>query len=98
MVLGLDAPAGTGNDANKERITLVADEKGGASITFKDRRTFVVSRMYLDAETAPGCSSPTMRRNRRAPVASGCPVTSNRRRRIETRRRCPSCCGILGDA
>ena len=50
MVLGLDAPAGTGNDANKERITLVADEKGGASMAFKDRRTFVVSRMFLDAE------------------------------------------------
>src|SRR5262245_24437709 len=50
MVLGLDAPAGTGNDANKERITLVADEQGGASITFKDRRTYVVSRMYLDSD------------------------------------------------
>ena len=50
MVLGLDAPAGTGNDANKERITLVADEKGGVALTFKDRRTFVVSRMFLDSE------------------------------------------------
>ena len=50
MVLGLDAPAGTGNDANKERITLVADEKGGASITLKDRRTYVVSRMFLDSD------------------------------------------------
>jgi hypothetical protein len=52
MVLGLDAPAGTGVDANKERITLVADAKGGASITFKDRRTYVVSRMYLDSENS----------------------------------------------
>ena len=50
MVLGLDAPAGTGLDANKERITLVADAKGGASITFKDRRSYVVSRMYLDSD------------------------------------------------
>ena len=50
MVLGLDAPAGTGNDANKERITLVADENGGAAITFKDRRTYVVSRMFLDSD------------------------------------------------
>ena len=50
VVLGLDAPAGTGNDANKERITLVADEQGGAAMTFKDRRTYVVSRMFLDAE------------------------------------------------
>ena len=48
MVLGLDAPPGTGNDANRERINLVADQKGGAYIRFLDRRTYVVSRMYLD--------------------------------------------------
>jgi len=48
VVLGLDAPPGTGNDANRERITLVADAKGGAYIRFLDRRTNVVSRMYLD--------------------------------------------------
>jgi hypothetical protein len=47
--LGLDAPAGTGDDRNRERINLVADAKGGASITFKDRRTYVASRMYLDS-------------------------------------------------
>ena len=50
MVVGLDAPPGTGNDANRERITLVADEKGGAYIRFLDRRTSVVSRMYLDEQ------------------------------------------------
>jgi hypothetical protein len=50
MVLGLDAPAGTGDDGNKERINLVADAKGGASITFKDRRTLVASRMYLGSD------------------------------------------------
>ena len=49
-VVGLDAPPGTGNDANRERITLVADEKGGAYIRFLDRRTSVVSRMYLDEQ------------------------------------------------
>src|SRR5688572_13946358 len=38
--LGLDAP-GTGDDRNRERINLVADAKGGASMTFKDRRTYV---------------------------------------------------------
>src|SRR6187401_2368996 len=48
VVLGLDAPPGTGNDANRERMTLVADAKGGAYIRFLDRRTNVVSRMYLD--------------------------------------------------
>ena len=46
--LGLDAPPGTGDDRNRERINLVADEKGGAWIRFLDRRTNVVSRMYLD--------------------------------------------------
>jgi hypothetical protein len=50
MVLGLDALPGTGNDANRERITLAADEKGGAAIRFLDRRTNVVSRMYLDEQ------------------------------------------------
>ena len=50
MVIGLDAPPGTGDDRNKERITLVADEKGGAHIRFLDRRTFMASRMYLDEQ------------------------------------------------
>jgi hypothetical protein len=50
MVVGLDAPPGTGNDANRERITLAADSKGGAHIRFLDRRTSVVSRMYLDEQ------------------------------------------------
>jgi hypothetical protein len=36
------------DDRNRERINLVADEKGGAHIRFLDRRTNVVSRMYLD--------------------------------------------------
>ena len=34
MVVGLDAPPGTGDDRNRERINLVADEKGGAYIRF----------------------------------------------------------------
>jgi hypothetical protein len=50
MVVGLDAPPGTGNDANRERINLVADARGGAHIRFLDRRTSVVSRMYLDEQ------------------------------------------------
>lgn len=50
MVIGLDAPPGTGDDRNKERITLVADEKGGAHIRFLDRRTYMASRMYLDEQ------------------------------------------------
>jgi len=50
MVMGFDAPPGTGDDRNRERITLAADEKGGAQIRFLDRRTSVVSRMYLDEQ------------------------------------------------
>jgi hypothetical protein len=50
MGLGLDAPPGVGDDRNRERINLVADEKGGAYIRFLDRRTNVVSRMYLDEQ------------------------------------------------
>ena len=50
MVMGFDAPPGSGDDRNRERITLVADENGGAHIRFLDRRTSVVSRMYLDEQ------------------------------------------------
>lgn len=48
LVMGFDAPPGTGIDANRERISIAADEKGGAHLRFLDRRTNVVSRMYLD--------------------------------------------------
>ena len=48
VVFGLDAPIGTGDDRNRERITLVADEKGGAAVRLKDRRTMVISSWYLD--------------------------------------------------
>ena len=50
MGMGFDAPPGTGDDRNRERINLIADEKGGAQIRFLDRRTSVVSRFYLDEE------------------------------------------------
>ncbi len=50
LVVGLDAPVGTGDDRNRERITLVADEKGGAAVRMKDRRTSVVSSWYLDEQ------------------------------------------------
>jgi hypothetical protein len=48
MVIGLDAPPGTGDDRNRERITLVADAMGGGRITFKDRRTLIPANIYLD--------------------------------------------------
>jgi len=50
MVLGFDAPPGTGDDRNRERITLVADQSGGAYIRFLDRRTSEAARIYLDPQ------------------------------------------------
>ena len=48
MVMGLDAPPGTGDDRNRERITLVADQKGSAWIRFLNRKTLVPGRIVLD--------------------------------------------------
>ena len=48
LVMGFDAPPGTGDDRNRERISIVADEAGGAHIRFLDRRTSMAARMYLD--------------------------------------------------
>lgn len=50
MVMGLDAPPGTGDDRNRERITLVTDQNGGAYIRFLDRRTLIPGRIVLDEE------------------------------------------------
>lgn len=50
MVLGFDAPPGTGDERNRERITLVADQQGGAHIRFLDRRTAEAARIYLDPQ------------------------------------------------
>jgi hypothetical protein len=48
VVMGFDAPLGKGDDRNRERITLVADENGGSYIRFLDRTTSVPARLYLD--------------------------------------------------
>jgi hypothetical protein len=48
--MGFDAPPGTGDDRNRERINIVADNEGGAFIAMKDRRTGVVGRLYLDPQ------------------------------------------------
>ncbi len=45
FVMGFDAPPGAGDDRNRERITILADQRGGAHIRFLDRRTAV--RGYL---------------------------------------------------
>lgn len=48
LVMGFDAPPGTGDNRNRERVSIAADEAGGAHIRFLDRRTNVVARWYLD--------------------------------------------------
>jgi hypothetical protein len=52
------------DDRNRERINLAADEKGGAHIRFLDRRTNVVSRVYLDDQNRVGWVSPASHKSR----------------------------------
>ena len=47
--MGFDAPPKTGDDRNRERINIVAGEKGGACLRFLDRRTLVAGFLRLDA-------------------------------------------------
>ena len=47
--MGFDAPPGQGDDRNRERINIVADENGGAYVRFLNRKTGVVGRLILDA-------------------------------------------------
>jgi len=49
MGMGFDAPRGTGDDRNRERINMVADAKGGSEIRFLNRKTFVAGRLGLDS-------------------------------------------------
>jgi hypothetical protein len=49
VVMGFDAPRGTGDERNRERITLVADASGGAYLRFLNRKTAVPGRLVLDA-------------------------------------------------
>ena len=50
VVMGFDAPPGTGDDRNRERITLVADSQGGAHIRFLDRTTRAKAFLRLAAD------------------------------------------------
>jgi hypothetical protein len=50
MSMGFDAPPGTGDDRNRERINMWADQHGGAAIRFLDRKTMLKSIWQLDAE------------------------------------------------
>lgn len=47
MSMGFDAPLGKGDDRNRERINIIADEEGGAQIRFLDRATFVRGRLTI---------------------------------------------------
>ena len=47
MSMGFDAPLGKGDDRNRERINIIADEEGGAQIRFLDRATFVKGRLSI---------------------------------------------------
>ena len=46
--MGFDAPPGTGDSRNRERINLAADATGGAYIRFLNRKTFVPGRLVVD--------------------------------------------------
>ena len=48
VVMGFDAPPGTGDSRNRERINLVADTSGGSYIRFVNRKTGVPGRLILD--------------------------------------------------
>ena len=56
LIMGFDAPRGTGDERNRERITISADAKGGGYIRFLNRKTSVPGllqlgeddRLYLD--------------------------------------------------
>ena len=54
MVVGIDGPPpSNGTVGNLERINLVADSDGTSYIVFKDRRSYVVARFYVDGDDRP---------------------------------------------
>ena len=50
MGMGFDAPRGTGDDRNRERINIVADRAGGANIRFLNRKTGVAGYIVLGSD------------------------------------------------
>jgi hypothetical protein len=50
MNMGFDAPRGTGDERNRERINLTAAPNGGAEIRMLDRKTWVRWRVALDSQ------------------------------------------------
>ena len=47
MAMGFDAPPGTGDDRNRERLHFIADKDGGAMIRFLNRKTSVPGWLRL---------------------------------------------------
>jgi hypothetical protein len=47
MGMGFDAPPGTGDDRNRERLHFIADKDGGAMIRFLNRKTSVPGWLRL---------------------------------------------------
>ena len=48
LTMGFDAPRGTGDERNRERITISADAKGGGYIRFLNRKTLVPGLLQLE--------------------------------------------------
>jgi hypothetical protein len=48
MIMGFDAPPGTGDERNRERLSLGADAAGGAFLMFHNRKTQVPGRLMVD--------------------------------------------------
>ena len=47
MVMGFDAPPGTGSGGNRERITISAPRNGGAELRFLNQKSMVAAHMPL---------------------------------------------------
>jgi hypothetical protein len=50
MIMGFDAPPGTGEGGNPERINIVANNDGTAFIRFLDQNSLLKSRLFLNDE------------------------------------------------
>lgn len=48
VVMGFDAPRGTGDERNRERVSIVADERGNGLIRLLDRQTRARAFLQLD--------------------------------------------------
>ena len=54
MSMGFDAPPGAGDDRNRERINVIADARGGATIRMLDGATWVRARLTVTPAARPG--------------------------------------------